>query len=184
MRWGTEDGGDGPAQGAPTRPAPGALELQRATGDGWTGPHDRATLRAGIYSGKLTGQERVRAPGAGEGSPLREAAWAASLCALLERDRRGVRHVVSPAPAAAPASPAAPPATAPALTAGGGVGPEASVDPSAEAPPAPASAPAPVPPPVIVPAAPQDRSRLVMIGVGTAAVCAILLVVAWVALQT
>lgn len=182
MRMGTEDGGGGPAQGAPTRPAPGALELQRATGDSWTGPHDRATLRAGVYSGKLTGQERVRAPGAGEGSPLRDEAWAAPLFALLERDRRGVRHVVS-APAGSPAGPAVPPvphAAAPAAAGGGAVGPESSVDPSAEAPPA----PAPTPLPVIVPAAPQDRSRLVMIGVGTFAVCAILLVVAWVALQT
>lgn len=166
MGVGTEAGEGARAAAHPSRPAPGMLELEREPGAGWSGPLDRASLRAAIYAGRLTGVERVRAPGEAQARALRDEAWAEPLFALLERDRRGVRHVISAA-SAAPATGAA-----------------AAAPPPAEGEGEPAAAPPPVAVPVVVPEAPRDRSRLVMIGVGTVAIGVIVLVVAWVAMQT
>lgn len=168
MGVGTEAGEGASAAAHPSRPAPGMLEVEREPGAGWSDPLDRASLRAAIYAGRLTGVERVRAPGEAQARALRDEAWAEPLFALLERDRRGVRHVIS-AVSAAPATGAA-----------------AAASPPAEGEGEPAAAPpsAPVAVPVVVPEAPRDRSRLVMIGVGTVAIGVIVLVVAWVAMQT
>ena len=50
------DGGATPAQ-------PVEFELQFAVGDAIQGPFDRVTLREMLFTGRLTGDERVRVPG-------------------------------------------------------------------------------------------------------------------------
>lgn len=51
-----------PEPAAPV-PLPVELELQRAQGDAIEGPYDRITLQEMLYTGRLTGTERVRVPG-------------------------------------------------------------------------------------------------------------------------
>ncbi len=91
-------------EAGPAAPAaPLELELQRAQGDAIEGPYDRITLQEMLYAGRLTGEERVRAPGAPAFVMLREHA---ELAFVLDRFHgEAVRaRAAAPPPADAAAS--------------------------------------------------------------------------------
>lgn len=101
---------------------PWEFELQLGVGDQVQGPHDRMFLREGLYVGRLTGDERIRVPGASAWERLGDRPEFAEVLQLLEKDgaaprgntriagwqRSGVPEpTVAPAPAPAPAPVAA-----------------------------------------------------------------------------
>lgn len=81
---------------APAQPI--EFELQFAVGDAIQGPYDRITLREMLYTGRLTGDERVRIPGSSSFEKLSRRPEMAGVLALVEK-----RKAANARPAAAPA---------------------------------------------------------------------------------
>jgi 2-oxoglutarate dehydrogenase E2 component (dihydrolipoamide succinyltransferase) len=120
---------------------PWEFELQLGVGDKVEGPFDRMYLREHLYMGRLTGDERVRVPGATAWARLGDRPEFAEVLHLLGKDepavvgnkriagwqKAGPGNVTGAAPRPTPAASAPPaplsaaPAPAPAAPAAGGV---------------------------------------------------------------
>jgi len=114
---------------------PWEFELQLAVGDQVKGPHDRMFLREGLYVGRLTGDERIRIPGASAWERLGDRAEFAEVLQLLETDDaapRGNTRIAgwqrsgAPEPAVARPPPPAPAPVAAAAAAAAEALPDAS----------------------------------------------------------
>lgn len=97
---------------------PWEFELQFAVGDQVQGPWDRMHLREQLYQGRLTGDERIRVPGAGDWQRLGDRPEFAEILRLLGKDEPkvvGQKRIAgwkkgggAPAASAAAAPPGAP----------------------------------------------------------------------------
>jgi hypothetical protein len=89
---------------APAQPI--EFELQFAVGDAIQGPYDRITLREMLYTGRLTGDERVRIPGSSSFEKLSRRPEMAGVLALVEKRKAANARPAAPAPRPAEPRPA------------------------------------------------------------------------------